>query len=205
MSENLTEINTQSEDSRVEAHGTKPSAGRLKNPMTTCGFCNDNHHQSCPGGVRNGNGSIVQCSCRKIERCGSIRCTDCNNRDAGTIGTDWKCIDRNDCQAEQERSALRNPTYQRVLAVREAHGKPSATQDPTDIPASAPRPRKAPSLAGKPCTCGCGETTGGGRFKPGHDSKYLNQLTAAPGDHSRGHAYEISEAFGKKYDKRVAK
>jgi hypothetical protein len=174
--------------------------------MTSCGFCEfgGNHHQ-CPGGVRNGNGSIYQCGCRETDRCGSIRCTDCNNRDAGTIGSDWRCIDRNDCEAEQQRRALMNPTYQRVLAVREAHGKPSEYRDPTSTPPPAARPRKAPSEAGKPCTCGCGETTGGGRFKPGHDSKYLNTLVAQAGEAARGLAYDISEAFGMKYDKRITK
>lgn len=174
--------------------------------MVTCGYCafGGNHHR-CPGGVRNGNGSIARCACRETERCGSTRCTDCNNREAGTIGSDWRCLDKNDCDAAQERSALANPTYQRVLAVREAHGKPSLGSTPTDTPAAAPRSRKAPGQAGKPCRCECGETTGGGTFRPGHDSKYLNRLVAQADDEARGLAYAVSDAFGAKYEKRVGK
>lgn len=176
--------------------------------MTACGYCTfgGNHHQ-CPGGVRNGNGSIARCTCSETERCGSIRCTDCNNRDPETIGEDWRCIDRNDCLAEQERSAQKNPAYLRIREVREAHGMDRKIRRGTSTPGDPEKPSRAPRSAatGKPCTCGCGETTGGGRFRPGHDSKYLTKLVESAGDEARAAAYAISDAFGAKYDKRASK
>lgn len=177
--------------------------------MTRCGYCSfGNAHNRCPGGVRNGNGTIHPCGCRETSRCGSIRCTDCNNRDAETIGEDWRCLNRDDCMAEQERQAQANPVVMRIRAIvaehKKAPSRASEDLDPTDIPARAPRRSRGATEAGRPCLCECGETTGGGRFRPGHDSKYLNKLVNHAGDESRGLAYDVSEAFGKKYDKRTA-
>lgn len=193
----------------VGPNGTKPGPvrpGRVA--MTRCGYCAfGNNHGSCPGGVRNGNGSIHQCTCRETPRCGQLRCTDCNNREEGTVGSDWRCLDKDDCAAAQERVALANPVVQAVRRIHAEHGKypagASATHGGVEAPEKAPRSRKAPSAGGKPCLCECGETTGGGTFRPGHDSKYLNRLVAEPGDSSRTLAYAVSEAFGKKYEKRV--
>lgn len=178
--------------------------------MTRCGYCAfGNNHHSCPGGVRNGNGSIVQCTCRETGRCGQLRCTDCNNREEGTVGSDWRCLDKEDCRAAQERTAQTNPVVQRVRAIqaeyRKAPLRHSATLDGAEGPGSAPRSRKTPSQPGKPCLCECGETTGGGRFRPGHDSKYLNRLVEAGDQTAKNLAYEVSEAFGKKYEKRIQK
>lgn len=178
--------------------------------MTACGYCSfgGNHHQ-CPGGVRNGNGSIHRCSCRQTERCGAIRCTDCNNREAETIGSDWKCLNRDDCLAAQERTAQANPVVMRIRAIqaeyRKAPRSASYDQDGTSTPIGAPRVSRRAREAGKPCLCECGEITGGGTFRPGHDSKYLNRLVEAGDQTAKNLAYAVSEAFGKKYDKRTGK
>jgi len=188
--------------SEVVATKPKPQA------MMQCGHCNVNHHECCKSGVRNGDGSIVLCNCTHPGcRAGQPRCTECNNREQGTIGTDWRCLDKDDCAAEQERTAQKNPSYLRIRAIREAHGMDSGKSRGTDAHGRPEKPARTPRKAGesKPCTCGCGETTGGGKFKPGHDSKYLTKLVEAKGDESRALAFAISDAFGAKYDKRVAK
>ena len=38
------------------------------------------------------------------------------------------------------------------------------------------RPTDAPVGTGRSCLCGCGGTTRGGRFKPGHDSRLHGEL-----------------------------
>lgn len=176
--------------------------------MMQCGHCNVNHHECCKSGVRNGDGSIVLCNCTHPGcRAGQPRCTECNNREQGTIGTDWRCLDKDDCAAEQERTAQKNPAYLRIRAIREAHRMNSPKGQGTETPekrTSSPRTPRS-TAGGQPCTCGCGETTGGGKFKPGHDSKYLTRLVEAKGEESRAKAYAISEAFGAKYEKRATK
>lgn len=182
-------------------------------PMVTCGFCAfGGNHQSCPGGVRNGDGSIVPCRCTVPGcRAGQPRCTDCNNREAGTIGEDWRCINKDDCQATQEIMARRNPVVMRVRAIREAHGKSPEVADGPEAREGAPRSSRGQREPGKPCTCGCGQTTGGGRFRPGHDSTYMNKLleqakaSGAAAAEAQGLADQISEAFGRKFTKRMEK
>lgn len=60
-----------------------------------------------------------------------------------------------------------------------------------------------PPGGGGVCGC-CGGPTKGGKFLPGHDSKYLNQLLVNP---DRGRAAEladqVSPAFRRKFDARV--
>lgn len=188
-------------------------SGRVS-PMTVCGYCafGGNHHQ-CPGGVRNGNGSIHQCSCRATERCGQLRCTECNNRTPGEVGSDWHCLNKTDCEIEQEKTAQNNPTVMRIRAIREAHGMDApvapGTEPGTPGPTKTARSSRPPRKAGGPCLCGCEETTGGGKFKPGHDSKYLNKLVekaARGGRHTseaQDLAAEVSPAFLGKLRKRA--
>ena len=38
--------------------------------------------------------------------------------------------------------------------------------------------KKAPAKAPQDCTCGCGEQTGGGNYRPGHDSRHVSQVAA---------------------------
>lgn len=189
-------------------HGPNP----LTKPMLTCGFCEFGpNHDRCPGGVRNGNGKIVVCACTSGPLCGQPRCTDCGNRTVSEVGPGWQCIDRSDCEAEIERKARNNPTVMRIRAIMADYSRKPAEALPSDSDTpevyqahqtSRSRSRVA-RQPGKPCLCGCEQITGGGKFRPGHDSRYLTQLVTSGGDESRGLAYEISEAFGAKYDKRM--
>lgn len=174
--------------------------------MTTCGHCNVNHHSACPGGVRNGNGTIHLCGCRK-EGClaGQKRCTECHNRTQDEIGEDWHCLNKNDCDVEVQRRLNLNPSYLRIRALFPA---PVVALEDTAESEGVPTPRESRRSTrgtGKPCLCECGEVTGGGKFRPGHDSKYLNRLVEAGDQTAKNLAYAVSEAFGKKYDKRVTK
>ena len=68
-------------------------------------------------------------------------------------------------------------------------------------------------MTSRECKC-CGEPTKGGRFLPGHDSRYLSRLVeqftdstkraaAEEPEDIRRLAHAISAAFGNKFDKRV--
>lgn len=181
----------------------------------TCGFCDTGAHGLCPGGVRNGDGTIVLCVCPERYNPGNcnagiVRCTDCQNRRSGEVNTDtWKCIDRDACAAEQQRKVDSNPFVQqmaKVRAAREALERSAPTRTAPSAPRSSEtpeRPREVSSSGSRACLCLCGGHTKGGKFLPGHDSKYLNALVANPGDESRTLAYAVSDAFGAKYEKRI--
>lgn len=68
-------------------------------------------------------------------------------------------------------------------------------------PATARR-GAAPPAMGRECLCGCGGHTRGGRFLPGHDSKYLNVLIGLPAEQGESMARAVSEAFHRKYRRR---
>lgn len=57
-----------------------------------------------------------------------------------------------------------------VAAVWKALGRTDAL--PTELRVQIPRANRP----GRECECGCGETTGGGRFRPGHDARLKSQL-----------------------------
>lgn len=180
---------------------------RTVTAMTTCGHCNVKHHDTCPGGVRNGNGSIYLCGC-SCARAGVRRCTDCNNRNLEEVGEDWRCLDRDACAADVARRVAESPigrflSQRQAERSREAQGDTLAGGEGQTCREPIARASRGPRSAGRDCLCGCEGQTRGGKFLPGHDSKYLNQLTANPGDQSRGLAYAVSDAFGAKYEKRV--
>lgn len=184
-----------------------------------CGFCDTEEHSLCPWGIRNGNGNIVQCVCRECHRPEHRRCTECGNRRAEEIGDTWQCLDRDSCAAEQQRRIDANPFVQqmaKVRATREALEALPGVRTTPSAPRSSdtpPRPARPTSRGPRDCLCGCGGQTKGGKFLPGHDSKYLNHLVATTdlatincSEHdARERAYAISDAFGAKYDKRTGK
>ncbi|QDH48217.1 hypothetical protein SEA_MAMAPEARL_29 [Arthrobacter phage MamaPearl] len=205
----------------MTATETQPS---IKNPndphefptrqgQHSCGHCMVGHHDCCPGGVRNGNGQIILCGCKQEDcRAGQPRCTECHNTEANEIGPNWKCLDRLDCEAEQERRLAANPTIQWIRSETQkkavvASEDAGAVEGPPARARVSRTPRKPAEPT--PCTCGCEGLTKGGKFLPGHDSKYLNQLVEAAerggrhADEAAIRADAISEAFGAKFRKRA--
>ncbi|ALY09986.1 hypothetical protein FDH62_gp28 [Arthrobacter phage Pumancara] len=180
----------------------------------SCGHCMVNKHEACPGGVRNGNGQIILCACKQDGcRAGQPRCTECHNTEANEIGPNWKCIDRADCEAEIERRLAANPTIQwiRSETQKKAVLRPSEDTGAPEGPPARAKVSRTPRKPAEPtpCTCGCEGLTKGGKFLPGHDSKYLNQLVEAAerggrhADEAALRADAISEAFGAKFRKRA--
>jgi len=177
--------------------------------MITCGHCNVGHHNTCPGGVRNGNGTIYLCRC-SCPRAGQPRCTECNNRNPEEVGDDWRCLDRDACQADIDRRVAESSIGKflaqwRTERAREALGEPLAPGEGQTCRVSSPRRSRGPSAASRACLCGCEGMTKGGKFLPGHDSKYLNHLVEVGGDEARTLAASVSEAFAAKLEKRITK
>ncbi len=164
----------------------------------TCGFCAHGNHTRCPGGVRNGDGSIVPCHCG-CTLAGQPRCTDCWHRNPEDIGPDWTCIEKDGCQARLAKRQKGNATLQQIRGIQAEIAKRKALEDRVERKAAAPK------VAGE-CRC-CGKKTKGGKFLPGHDTRYLTSLILHedehPGGDAREMAYAISPAFGNKFDKRV--
>lgn len=138
-------------------------------PMShPCGFCNSHNHEYCPGTIVNGDETTaLRCSC--VECTPPLRCVNCNSRTE--VNPELHiCEDRDQCAARIEQSR------------KEAHEKLWKGRTPTRIPGASPSARKtsrknAPARVGK-CLC-CGKPTKGGRFLPGHDSKYLSTVVDA--------------------------
>lgn len=88
-------------------------------------------------------------------------CRECGRK--GTpLDEHGACVDKTDCA---------NAIYARVTAEREAREARAA--------AAPPKRSKSLSAAGKgDCKCGCGEKTGGGLYRPGHDARHVSQLVA---------------------------
>lgn len=93
------------------------------------------------------------------------KCRECG-RKGTTLDDHGQCVDRRDCS---------NTILADSAARRRAREERAA---------AAPASRSGGhSAAGKrPCTCGCGETTGGGLYRPGHDARHVSRLTAAVRD-----------------------
>jgi hypothetical protein len=149
-----------------------------------CGFCATKSHDSCKGGYRNGNGSVLICGCECADNKPQF-CHHCHTIEPDFLGRPWLCDDRDECENR--------------LRVRLA-GSPLMTLIRETRPTQSTRSRKG-------CLC-CGEPTKGGKFLPGHDSKYLNTKIAECQDKPYMPVYnqlaaEVSPAFAEKFKKRV--
>lgn len=172
----------------------------VKRPMK-CGFCNNGDHTRCPGGVRNGDGSIVPCSCG-CTLAGQPRCTDCWHRNPEDIGPDWTCIEKDGCEARLAKRQKSNATLQQIRSIRVEIANRQALE--AKVERAIGRKVKVKGA----CLC-CGKATKGGKFLPGHDTKFLGKLAAdvlageLEHEYARAQAFAISPAFGNKFDKRV--
>ena len=76
-------------------------------------------------------------------------------------------------------------TFWITAAGREAVGIPSEFERPAKAPkapkAKAERKPKAKKPA-QECRCGCGEMTGGGNYRPGHDARHAGQVVLSAMD-----------------------
>ena len=123
-----------------------------------CGFCSTNNHEHCAVVISNrGELWYCPCSCAKsLERVERRTEQAKSNLDFG--------------KGNKTTPAVRTPT---------AGASPSHDQtDPETTPARAPRAPR-PAAHTPTCRCGCGETTKGGNYRPGHDSRHLSRLTSA--------------------------
>lgn len=140
---------------------TQKTQKQGKNP---CGFCSTGgRHDLCPGGVLNGNQvEVVLCGCTRHEI--MRRCLACGVRSNDTVAeSTWTCLDAEECEGRltKSRAAYATTSVAKVLG--------NQPEKPTRAPA---KPKTGE------CLC-CGETTGGGLFRPGHDSKYLTRAVEA--------------------------
>lgn len=175
-----------------------------KQSTRPCGFCSTGgRHDLCPGGILNGNGTEVYlCGCGEHELV--VRCLDCNNKTPGEVSREtWTCVDAEACQQKRDKRR------------READEALFGGRTPAKVSEARERAPKAPAKpkTGK-CLC-CGETTGGGLFRPGHDAKYLTRFVErVKSDPNPAGALDvalaawesqgISEALRAKLQKRVA-
>lgn len=122
---------------------------------TLCGFCSTNNHNTCRGGYRNGDGSVLICGCDCADSKPEF-CHHCKTTDQDNLGRPWLCDDRDACEGRLQ-IRLNKSEFHRIVMDLTSNER-----------------RLARSSYGKgQCLC-CGEATKGGKFLPGHDSKWLN-------------------------------
>lgn len=113
----------------------------------------DSGHASCEGE------DARPCSCGCDYSRGAA-CKECR-RKGMDLDDHGQCRDRRDCS----NAILADFAASRAERARRA--------------AAAPEKRRGGGSSGqkRPCTCGCGETTGGGLYRPGHDARHVSALT----------------------------
>lgn len=115
----------------------------------------DAGHSSCEGE------ETRPCSCGCDYSRGAA-CKECQ-RKAMDLDDHGQCRDRRDCSN----------------AILTAHA--ALKSERAARAAAAPEKRKGggSTTPKRPCTCGCGEVTGGGLYRPGHDAAHCSRLVKA--------------------------
>jgi len=165
----------------------EPNRRTVKTSRHACGFCSTDSHQYCRSVVVNGDGvTLVKCPCG-CEQSQQLRCTLCESRAQNEIDPElYICIDSLSCVSEYNR--------QKSDAIANLFPNGIETKE---------KPK------GKECNCGCGNSTSGGLFKPGHADKLVAGLAkdvkagAITEDHAREMLLGLSEGLLKKLDARL--
>lgn len=165
----------------------EPKRRTVKISKTACGFCSTDSHQYCRSVVVNGDGvTLVKCPCG-CDQSQQLRCVLCENRHQEEINPElFVCNDATACVSEynRQRDSALNNLFPNGIEVKE---KPK----------------------GKECNCGCGNSTSGGLFKPGHADKLVAGLAkdikqgTRQLDDVREQLLTLSEGLIKKLDSRL--
>lgn len=162
---------------------------KVSKAVIPCGFCSTNSHDNCRGGYRNGDGSVLICACSCADTKPEF-CHHCHTTESDYLGRPWLCDDRDACENRVRVRLDQSPIMKLIRETRVS-----------DLTTS----RLGRSSA-KVCLC-CGEPTRGGKFLPGHDSKYLNaKIAQLEGPWQPVYEQllaDVSPAFADKFKKRV--
>ncbi len=136
---------------------------------------------ACQLGIMLQSGAIVgtydaghsQCEGTRLDPCGCgcefarrHQCKECGRKKpSGELDDKGQCVDRRDCA----NAILAAHAASRAERAKRASSAPPAR---TNVRAGVGGPAPA-------CKCDCGETTGGGNYRPGHDARHVSKLTAA--------------------------
>lgn len=151
--------------------------------LWTCQFCKNGLHRSCPGAIRSRD-RIWICSCPGCTHV--VHCLECRHDRAEDLDRlAWRCVDRAACEHRQLLRRTNSPLWRQLQEhkakavsdrrrIRENAERILLDVDPYEDEDAEAAPRVARLRAGV-CLC-CGAMTKGGRFAPGHDSKYRSRL-----------------------------
>jgi len=150
-----------------------------------CGWCLTGDHANCAATIEMGvpaqgkkaSGRFTwRCPCRE-PGCANARtrCIRCRRRDVEVTEQLSECVDAEDCRDYLTRKRAADPTFRIIDEIRRRR---TAQRDEK----SSETPRKAGTTPSRPsageCLC-CGEPTRGGKFLPGHDSRYIKAQAEA--------------------------
>lgn len=131
-----------------------------------CGYCATGHHSRCPRTMGGGNFKLTICNCEHPTHKNTLVCRLCK-RPGPTSCFDQKtntCLDWEACAERQRKPFTEAPVVLPPDPEAMQNAKPHGT------------PRRRSGRTPKPCKCGCGGTTKGGNFLPGHDKRYITSL-----------------------------
>lgn len=157
-----------------------------------CGFCSTGSHATCKGGIRNGNGTVLVCGCE----CATDKsqwCHICHSTDPEDLTRPWLCGDVDGCTARLTTRLMNHPIYVEMTKFK---------SQAVDIR------RVKSGRTGGECLC-CGEPTRGGRFLPGHDSRFLAarlaevQAGTVSQEDQIKVVIDVSPALAAKFEKRL--
>jgi hypothetical protein len=163
----------------------------LKKPFITAWHDGYGHDSHCPIVIVDAQGRVHLCSHEShdvhnekldaliIEKDDRRRCRACGRHATPKRwgrGHQVVCVDSFSCEAHRAHLAATDPQWARIMSYRPV----DTTETNNDGTPSSERPARTrtpkPGKEPKPCACECGGMTKGGRFLPGHDSKYHARL-----------------------------
>jgi hypothetical protein len=172
-----------------------------------CGWCIDGKHELCilavemavnDGPVKTRVKYPWTCPCEYCEQnlAGRTRCTLCNRRGM-EIDANWHCVNEIDCIEHRKRKRANDPMMKQIDEIR-AEIASNGLVDAEDPRLTKRPPTRSKAKSGQ-CLC-CGESTRGGKFLPGHDSRYVSrqalEYVRLEEEERRAKVYDTMEALG---------
>lgn len=159
----------------------------MRTATRVCQYCQTLNHDHCTN---------ARCGCG----CSPGKCVVCKRPDRD-LDADLQCSDRAECRGYLEDRYANSPVAAQIRECRELARQERQALKALNAVRAAVGPQQRPAGA---CEC-CGEATKGGRFLPGHDSKYASVLAQQLNDGQIDVGYLRDRKYTDQYIAKVLK